>query len=367
MIEISINTKSPYKTIKYINKLKINIYQAKYLNNKIELKINKKDLDKLSKFYQYQIIKVYGIEESINYIKKNILSIIYLIIIIIGIIFITRITINIEVISENNKLKSHILNELDKQNLNKYTLIKKEQEILNIKENTLNNNKDILEWINIERIGMTYKINIEPKIERNKKEEPYYCNIISNKEAIVTKIITHKGVELVEQNDKVNKGDILISGDITYNEELKKQVCASGIVYGTTWYTINISMPTIKETITKLDEKRYNIILKHNNKTKKLFKKKYKTSNIKSKKIINIFGIEIYIQKETKTKISKTKYTEKELTEKIEEKLNNTLSHNLKGEYKIIEQKVLKKATNNSKIELEIFIVAEEEISTISK
>ena len=99
MIEISINTKSPYKTIKYINKLKINIYQAKYLNNKIELKINKKDLDKLSKFYQYQIIKVYGIEESINYIKKNILSIIYLIIIIIGIIFITRITINIEVMN----------------------------------------------------------------------------------------------------------------------------------------------------------------------------------------------------------------------------------------------------------------------------
>ena len=50
MIEITINTKSPYKTIKYINKLNINIYNIKYNKNSITLKINQKDLKKLSKY-----------------------------------------------------------------------------------------------------------------------------------------------------------------------------------------------------------------------------------------------------------------------------------------------------------------------------
>ena len=367
MIEIYILTKSPYKTIKYLNKLKTNIYNIKYKDDGIILKTDKKSLNKIDKYYHYKIIKEYGKKEITNYLKQNIFQTIYLISTIILIFIFTRITINIEVISENTNLRNHILNELDKQNLTKYTLIKNNKEIKTIKETILNNNKDILEWINIERIGMKYIINIEPKIIKNKQEQSSYCNIISTKDAIITKVITHKGVEQVEQNDSVKKDQILISGDVTYNEEIKKQVCANGIVYGTTWYTIDISIPTTKDTITKLDKTRYNIILKYNNKTKKLLKDKYKDYITKQKKIVNIFGIEIYIQKETKIKKETTKYTEKELNNLIDKKLNETLSHTLKGDYSIIKRNTLKKYINNSKIELEIFIVAEEQISTISK
>lgn len=367
MIEIYITTKSPHKTIKYLNKLNTNIYNIKYHKEGITLKTDQKSLNKIDKYYHYKIIKEYGKKELANYLKQNLIQIIYLITILILIILFTKITLSIEVISENASLRSHITNELEKLNLNKYTLIKTNEEIKNIKEKILNNNKDILEWINIERIGMKYIINIEPKITKTKEEQNEYCNVISSKDAIITKVITHKGVELVEQNDSVKKDQILISGDITYNEETKKQVCASGIVYGTTWYTIDISIPTTKETIKKLDKTRYNIILKYNNKTKQLLKDKYKDYIVKKKKIVNIFGIEIYIQKEIKIKKETTKYTEEELNILIDNKLNETLSHTLKGEYKIINRNTLKKYTNNSKIELEIFIVAEEQISTISK
>ena len=58
---------------------------------------------------------------------------------------------------------------------------------------------------------------------------------------------------------------------------------------------------------------------------------------------------------------------EEELNNLIEQKLNETLSHTLEGQYSIKAQKTLKKQINNSKIELEIFIVAEEQISSISK
>lgn len=367
MIDIFITTKSPYKTIKYLNKLNINIYNIKYSKEGITLKISHKHLNKLSKYYNYKIIKEYGNKEITNYLKINIIPTAYLIITIILLFIFTRITLSIEVISENTYLRKHILNELYKQNLTKYTIIKSNKEIQTIKETILNNNKDILEWINIERIGMKYIINIEPKISKNKQEQYPYCNIISIKDSIVTRIITHKGTELVDINDHVTKDQILISGDIKYNEETKKQVCATGIVYGTTWYTIDISVPTIKETTTKLDNNRYNIIFKYNNKTKKLLKNKYKDYIVEQKKIINLFGIEIYLQKEIQVKKDTQPYTEEELNTLIDTKLNETLSHTLQGEYKILKQNTLKKYTNNSKIELEIFIVAEEQISTISK
>ena len=367
MIEIYITTKSPYKTIKYLNKLNIDIYNIKYSKEGITLKTTLKHLNKIDKYYNYKIIKEYGKKELINYLKQNITQTTYLILIIILISIFTKITLNIEVITENTKLRNHITNELYKQNITKYTIVKNNREIQSIKETILNNNKDILEWINIETIGMKYIINIEPKINKTKQEQSEYCNIISTKDSIITRIITHKGVELVDTNDHVSKDQILITGDIKYNEELKKQVCANGIVYGTTWYTINISIPTNKETITKLKNNRYNIILKYNNKTKKLLKNKYKDYIVEQKKIINIFGIELYLQKEIQVKKETKPYTEDELNTLIDNKLKETLSHTLKGEYSIINRNTLKKYINNSKIELEIFIVAEEQISTISK
>ena len=211
---------------------------------------------------------------------------------------------------------------------------------------------------------MKYLINIEPKITKDKLNTKEYCNIISTKDSIITKVITHKGVELISPNDRVNIGDTLISGDITYNSELKKQVCANGIVYGTTWYTVNISIPTTYQKEYNTKDKRYNLFIKYNNKKKYLFKEKYKEYKKTTKRIINIFGIELYLQKETKIKKELTKYKEEELNKLIEKELKEKLSYTLKGNYNIKEQKTLKKQINNSKIELEIFIVAEEQIST---
>lgn len=367
MIDIFISTKSPYKTIKYLNKLNINIYNINYQKDGIKLRIALKDVNKVDKYYNFKIIKEYGNKELINYFRINIVPIIYFVSILVLIFLFTRITLSIEVVSENTKLRNHILNELYKEDLTKYTFIKNSDEIQVIKERILKNNKDIIEWMNIERIGMRYLINIEPKVDKNKQDEYMYCNIISKKDSIVTRIITHKGVELVDINDHVSKDDILISGDILYNDEVKKQVCASGVVYGTTWYTIDISVPTNKEVITKLDNKRYNIVFKYNNKTRKLFKDKYKDFIKEQKKVVNIFGVEIYLQKEIQVKKDIKSYTENEINNLIDNKLNETLSHTLKGDYRIVKQNTLKKYINNSKIELEIFIVAEEQISTMSK
>ncbi len=366
MNDIIIITKSPERVIKHLNRLNINIYNINYQKDKITLKIALKDLNKIDKYYNYKIIKEYGIKEYKSYIKKHKINIIYFLIILILIFLLTRITINIEVLTNNKDLQNHIINELDKLSLNKYSIIKTNQEITSIKETLSYNNKHLLEWINIERIGMKYIINIEPKIEKNKSEEHSYCNVISTKDALITRIITHKGVTQVSTNDSVSKDTILISGDIKYNEEIKKQICATGTVYGTTWYKINISIPLEYEKVEKLNKTRYNIILEYNNNKKNLLKQRLTDYIKEDKELINIFGTKLYLQKQIEVSKDITKLNEEELQNLIKEKIDETMSHKLKGEYKILDRKVLKKHINNSKIELEIFIVAEEQISTIS-
>ncbi len=212
---------------------------------------------------------------------------------------------------------------------------------------------------------MKYIINIEQKVLKNEQTEIPYCNIISTKDSIITRIISSKGIELVDTNDSVKKDDILISGDIKYNEEIKKQVCATGIVYGRTWYTINIKIPIYYETYIKQDKTRNNIIIVHNNKTHTIFKPRIENYIKQNKEIMNIFGTKIYLQKEIEVITEQTKYTEAQLEKLINQKIEETMKKTLKGKSQILDRKVLKKTMFNSTIELELFIVAEEQISTI--
>lgn len=364
MIEIKIETKNNQRIIRFLHHQNIKIYNTKYEKEHLIITINKKDLSKIKNIYKYQIKKYYGIDSIKNYLKKNILSILYLLSIIITIIVLTRIIIEVNIITENQSIHSILLNELDKHKIKKYSLVKTEQTLTSIKESILNNNKDLLEWINIERIGMTYEINIEPRIIKNKNIQKEYCNIISTKDATISKITTYKGNEKVSINDSVKKGDLLISGDITYNEELKKQVCASGVVYGKTWYTINIKIPLEKEYIKKSPNNRYNLLIETNNHKQKIFKPRLNNYIEENKKLLSIFGTTIYLQKEIKITKEIKKYTEEEITKLIEEKISKTMSNTLNSNSQIIDRKVLKKQVKNSTIELDIFIVAEEQISS---
>lgn len=213
---------------------------------------------------------------------------------------------------------------------------------------------------------MKYIVNVEPKIVKNKQENKEYCNIISTKDSIITRIVASNGVELKEKNDFVKKDEIIISGDITYNEEQKSRVCASGEVYGKTWYTINLSIPRTYEKNIKQSKKRNNITIKYSNKEHTLFKSRLDSYESEKHKIFNIFGIEFYWNTETEVKKEITEYSKEELEILINNQIENKMNKILEGEHKILEQKVLKKRDNDSTIDIDIFIVAEEKISEIS-
>ena len=73
----------------------------------------------------------------------------------------------------------------------------------------------------------------------NDKKNNKNCHIVALRDGVITSIKVNTGQRNVELQELVHKGDILISGDIMFNEEIKKQVCASGEILANTWYKIN--------------------------------------------------------------------------------------------------------------------------------
>lgn len=362
-IDVKLETTTPYKTIKLLKKLNINIEKIKYNKDSIVIRIKKSNYTKIKKLYKTNIINEYGITRYLSQIKINKINIIYTAITICLIMLLSNIIVKIEINSTNIELNSKILNELDKQNINKISFKKTPDKIQNIQNTIKNNLKNELEWINITTKGMKYQIKIEPKIIKNKIEQKDFCNIIAKKEGTITRIISSKGIEKVEKNDIVKTGDVLISGDIIYNDQIKGQTCAIGKVYAKTWYTIELSIPKYYEHIEEQNKKRYNIEIKYNNKKTKIFKTRVKNSITKNKKILNIFGREIYLQKEIEIKKNTKEYTEDQINNLIDEKIKEKMKNMLDQEISILDRKVLKKEENNSKINIVMFIVVEELIS----
>lgn len=364
-VQITIETSSPNKILKYLSNLKINIYKINYLKNKIDIIIKKEDLKKIKGLTTYQIKKDYNLKYYLNIIPRY--SLTYLIFIIIIIYLLSNIVLKIEIRTENIELTRKVQNDLDKLGITKYSILKNTQELTLIKEKLKEMNKDTIEWLNIERIGLKYIINIEQKVTKEENIPNTKCHIIASKSGIISRIYPKKGILLKEVNDYVEEGETIISGDITYNNELKGSTCASGKVYIKSWYTIDISIPKSYLKKNKTNKSRYNLEIKYNNKTKKIFKSRVENPLENKSKILNIFGLEIYLVKETESIIENTSYNEEELTTLTEKLIKEKMNNLTKNKLTILQEKVLKKEDFNSTIEESIFIVIEEEIGQVIK
>lgn len=361
-IKIKVITSNPNRVIKIIKSFNINIYQTIYDSKYVILKINEKDYKKINKLYQIEILDEYGIKSFIKKIKNNILKLILIVFPIILIIVYSSIIIDIKIITQNSDLRSLISNELDRNNLKKFSFYLNENKLNDIKKIILERNKDKIEWLNIEKKGMNYIINVEPKVKADTEKQQTYCHIIANKEGTISKIISKKGQELKEINENVKKDDIIISGSIENNGTEVSKVCAEGQVFAYTWYTIDITTSNIYTETIKKDNFRYNILVKFNNKSRKIFKSRLSKFKDENTKILDIFGFELYLQKEIEVEEKTQKYTDEILEEKINKLVTEKMNSIIKKENSIISRKVLKKEQKDSKIYIEMFIVAEEEI-----
>ena len=339
----------------------INLYNISYVKDKMVVLIDVKDYLKIKRLNYYSKIRVVKYDGLLNIkkiIKDNMFYISVIFLSFIWMNLLTNYIVDIKIIHSNNGIRRLLKEELDKNNIKKFSLAYSFEELDNITKKILADNKNNLEWVSIKKDGMKYIVRAEERIIKSEVVSDKPRDIIASKDAYITKVISSKGNVLVRQGEYVKKGTVLISGKITLYEDVKGVTSASGSVYGNVWYECTVETPKEISSERLTGRKRYNL----NVGNKILLRNKYQNFRQKNIKEIKIFGLKIKFYREEEVEIIKTKtddeYALRRLKEEFDKKLN--------GKGVIIYQKVLKKEENNSTIKYRVFIIANELINAYS-
>lgn len=115
-------------------------------------------------------------------------------------------------------------------------------------EKALINNFPDISWVNVQIKGTKatiYVTEILPKSEIMDTSIP--CNVIAEKDGVITNIVTSYGTPLKKEKDVVYKDDVIVSGELIIKDDETGRVTeythAYAEVYATTYYQIELYVP----------------------------------------------------------------------------------------------------------------------------
>ena len=367
-VRLRIEGKNPDLFFKLYVINKISYKNLKRRKGVLELTVKYEDylfLENKKGIYNIYVIKEYGLIKYKNFLLKNISLVIAFIISLIYLFVISNMAFNIDVIHNDKEIRALVYDELEKNGISKYHFIPSFKKRRKILDKIVKENKDELEWLEIERKGSILNVKVTERIMNKKEESTKPRHIIAKKSGVIMSITASHGEILKKKNDYVNEGEILISGDIIKDETVKGQVRAEGSVYAETWYLVNVSYPLNYEETIYLSKVKNNLILSIFGHDVPLFKNYSKNYIENSKTIVKdkIFPFEIRIERQRKIKVNKQKYTEKQALSKAIEVASKKIEKKLGSDEYIIDKKALNFTMNDSTIEVEVFFKVCENIT----
>lgn len=361
-LSLNIKGNNIERFLKRLKSNNIEILKIIYVSkNEINIKIYKEDYDKvlsLKTIYEIDIIDYYGGIRIKNNLLNNKFIIISILVALICIYIVTNMIFYIDVVTNDSNMKNTLESDLEELGISKYKFKKSYTELQEIKQEILSRHKEEIEWLEIENIGTKYIIRYEPRIINEEKEETPLRHIIASTDAVISDISISSGQIVKDVNSYVKKGDIIVSGYITLNGNVKDTVSSNGTVYGETWYKVTVTYPYkyYEETIT--GNKKNVIVIKLLNKEIELFNfNKYKTKSIKETNILknNLLPISIVKQQQLETNIIDEDNTEEEVIDKAVTLAKEKIESNLKEKEYVKDYKILNKVKNKDSITLNIF------------
>lgn len=291
--------------------------------------------------------------------------------IIIGIItlnILSNIIFDIEIIHNKKDIRNLVQKELTKYGVSKYKFKKNNLELRKIEEKILKDNKNTLEWLEILVNGTKYTIKVQERVINSKNNSSKIRDIVSSKNATITRINAIKGEKIKQINTYIHKDETIISGTIKHSNGETTYIPAEGEVFGDVWYIIEIEYPYIHNKIKLTGQKDLLICIKiFNHNIYPFNKNKYKSYNHKDDIIMynNYIPISIIKEKREETIITETIYTEDEaLNEALSLASKKLLNYN-KRINKINKTHILTKDFTNNSIKLKIFASVNENITKI--
>lgn len=280
---------------------------------------------------------------------------------------------NVDIIEENNQELPNIRQDIEEAGIKLGTLKSK----INSKEiiNKIRLKRNDVAWMGIEKKGTNIIVKL---VKADQKPEIVdtneYCNIVSDKTGVITKINAQNGTANVKVGDTINKGDILINGWMEGKYTGIRYVHAKGEIEAKVWYTKNKKIPYILTQTRETGNQENKYSLKMNNFEINFLKKYskfeiYDTIETDSKfRIFSDFYLPISVVKTTFKE--KENYTQKYTLEEAKTLGIKELQEELKKEIKD-EKKIVNKNINTYEKEdgVEIYVTYEvlENIGTNEK
>lgn len=359
--------KNPSYFVKKLIRNRINIYDLVEKRKYIYVVVDEEGLEKVGKIktsYKIDIVNRYGLAKIEYLFKKYLVFFICLCIGVIINIILSRVIFDVEVIHSNPYIREIVYNDLEKYGIRKYnfkvSFLEKEKIVSKILEEEDND----IEWLEIEEVGTKYVVRVEQRKKNKDSSECIRRNVVAKKDAMILSIEAEEGEIVKKKLDYVKKGDVLISGIIHNKEDIVKQKCAIGKVYGEVWYKVFLEMPIKyrEENVTGKVKRQLELEFLGNKYT--LFSK-FKTYNRESFSLVDlmILPIRINFSSYLETNVIEKNYTLDNVVDDALVIATTKLNNKIGSDSEIVGKKVLKKYQKNSKIIVEVFFKVKEDIT----
>ena len=317
--------------------------------------------------------KKIGVPFILNKYKKRKVFAIAIGVIAIFIFVLTRFIWNIEIEGLEKIPEEDILSTIKSYGIDKGKL----KSSIDIDEitNSIRLERNDLSWVGIKIKGTNAIITVvESKEKPEIIDKNKICNIVSNKNAVISKIVVQNGTARISVGDEVKEGDLLVEGIMEGKYTGIRYVHAEADIYAKTHFEKEKKEAFIQDIDVKTgnEEKKYEIYI---NNFKINFNKGVSNfenyDTIRANKKIKLFSnyyVPINFVKITNSEIKKEKkeYTKEELKDKIEKELTEELDEEIgisNFEQNQVEKKVLTQDEPNG-INVKVIYEIQEKIGT---
>lgn len=224
-------------------KEQIKLWKTKRENkSKVYTNISIEDFKRIRKIAKktkcnIKIKKKKGLPFVIKKYKNRKVFIFLFFIILLSIFSLSNFVWNIEIEGNTSIPTEEIISELNSNGVYLGSLKSKIDSNKIIDKMRLENEK--IAWMGIKIDGTNIKVTIVEAVEKPEIIDPNeYCNIVAQKEGIITKINVTNGTAKVKEGDVIEKGDELIAGWMEGKYTGVRYMHATGDVEAKVWYTL---------------------------------------------------------------------------------------------------------------------------------
>lgn len=370
---IKITGKDPKYFLRHLIVKKIKLYNIIEDHDGISLTVDEVDYAKILKMktsYNIKIVNRFGVAK-LRYLLLKYKYILFFLFLTLGLmIILSHFIFFIDVIHSKEEIRELVENDLKEFGISKYrfrvSYAKKEE----IRNKILEKEKDKIEWLEIDRIGTRYIVNVEERLIKDNKVDNEVRDIVAKKDAMILNIEAETGEIVRKKYEYVRKGDTIVSGTIKNKEDEVSKVKAEGKVYGEVWYSVTVELPKKYYEEKKTGKTSKALTLRIANKKISVpFSKDNKSYISEDSPILenNLIPIKLVLETKHEIEIIDKEYNMDNSSSEAIKLATKKLEERLDEQSMILSKKVLKKTLKNSKIIVEIFFKVRENITDYKK